>query len=152
MQYIFEQVFLLLLQYFFLVNYHALILNVREKRKFLWKFVYCKEIIEPPQKKTVQEGHKDYKCDTCGKSYSQAQNLRNHIRIVHDHERHKDYKCDSCGKLYSYNGLLKHHIHVVHDGRKDHKCEPCAKSFTSAQYLKIHIRTIHEAKKDYKCL
>ena len=83
-------------------------------------------------KKTVQEGHKDYKCDTCGKSYSQAQNLRNHIRIGHDHERHKDYKCDSCGKLYSYNGLLKHHIPVVHDGRKDHKCEPCAKSFTSA--------------------
>ena len=81
-------------------------------------------------KKTVQEGHKDYKCDTCGKSYSQAHNLRNHIRIVHDHERHKDYKCDSCGKLYSYNGLLKHHIHVVHDGRKDHKCEPCAKSLT----------------------
>ena len=63
-------------------------LNVHEKRKL--KCDSCGNLFTAKKslnlhKKTVQEGHKDYKR---GKSYSQAQNLRNHIRIVHDHERH----------------------------------------------------------------
>ena len=36
----------------------------------------------------VHEGQKDYKCESCGKSYSRAESLKNHIHQVH--EGHKD--------------------------------------------------------------
>ena len=39
---------------------------------------------------------KDFKCHSCGKSFSQAGNLKRHKHTVH--ESLKDYKCESCGK------------------------------------------------------
>ena len=33
--------------------------------------------------KTVHKGHKDFKCDSCGKSFTQAGNLGRHIKNVH---------------------------------------------------------------------
>ena len=46
--------------------------------------------------KTVHESHKDYKCESCGKSFSSADNLKKHIQYI-IHEGHKDYKCELCG-------------------------------------------------------
>ena len=51
---------------------------------------------------TVHEGHKDYKCESCGKSFSQTSALKNHIYTIH--EGHKDNKCESCGKSFSEAG------------------------------------------------
>ena len=78
--------------------------------------------------KNVHEGHKDFKCESCEKSFIQADSLRGHIKIIH--EGHKDFKCDSCGKLFSYAGNMRRHIKTVHEGDKDFKSESCEKSFT----------------------
>ena len=43
--------------------------------------------------------YKNYKCESCGKSFSIAGYLKRHIQIVH--EEHKDHKCESCGKSFS---------------------------------------------------
>ena len=83
---------------------------------------------------TVHEGHKDYKCESCGKSFAEAGSLRKHIHRIH--EGHKDHKCESCGKSFSQAGNLKIHIHTVHEGHKDYKCESCGKSFSQAGTLK----------------
>ena len=56
----------------------------------------------------VHEGRKDYKCDECGKSFTQLGNMKKHIYIVH--RGHKDYNCNSCGKLFSRAGNLKKHM------------------------------------------
>ena len=65
---------------------------------------------------TVHDGYKDYKCVSCGKSFSLVHNLKRHIQTVH--ECKKDFKCESCGKLFSQSPHLKKHIRTIHEGHK----------------------------------
>ena len=47
---------------------------------------------------TVQ-GHKNNKCNSCGKNFSTSGYLKRHKYTVH--EGHKDYKCETCGKFFT---------------------------------------------------
>ena len=46
---------------------------------------------------SLNRNQKHYKCESCGKSFSEAVSLKKHITKT-VHEGHKDYKCESCGK------------------------------------------------------
>ena len=48
---------------------------------------------------TIHLGHKDYKCEFCGKSFSEAGSFKRHIQNKHD--LCKDKKCDICSKSFS---------------------------------------------------
>ena len=39
---------------------------------------------------TIHEGHKDHKCESCGKSFSQKVDLKKHMRKIH--QDHKLFK------------------------------------------------------------
>ena len=67
-------------------------------------------------KQAIHEGSKDYKCESCGKSFSGAPYLKKHIHTVH--EGYKDFKCESCGKSFSQSSNLKKHIRTNHEGHK----------------------------------
>ena len=54
---------------------------------------------------------KNYKYESCTKSFTRALSLKNHIHTIHD--GHKIHKCESCGKSFSEAGLKKH-MHTVH--------------------------------------
>ena len=60
--------------------------------------------------KTVHEGCKDFKCESCGKSLTQG-----YVKIIN--EGHKDFKCESCGKSFTEAGYLKKHIKTIHKGQ-----------------------------------
>ena len=94
------------------------------------------EATEENMKKQIQT---IIKCESCGKSFSNAGYLKRHIHVVHEGN-----KCESCGNSFSKAASLKKHIHTFHEGHKDHKCEPCGKSFSQAGQLKKHIRIVHE--------
>ena len=66
--------------------------------------------------RTIHEGHKDYKCESCGKSFSHANQLMRHIHGIH--EDLIDYKCESCSKSFSYARHLKKHAQKTHEGQK----------------------------------
>ena len=90
-------------------------------------------------KRHIRIVHEGHKCESCGNSFSQAQFLKKHIYMVHEGQN-----CESCGKSFSNTGSLKKHIYKVHKGHKDYKCESCGKSFSRAGTLKKHLIKIHE--------
>ena len=107
-------------------------------------------------------------CGQCGKYFSEAYNLKRHIRRIHDGQR--DYECKSCGKSFFEEYDLKRHIRRNHeDDDKDskadadqamsghekikehiNKCDSCGTYFTEAGSLKRHKCKVIEAAKNYK--
>ena len=107
-------------------------------------------------------------CGQCGKYFSEAYNLKRHIRRIHDGQR--DYECKSCDKSFFEEYDLKRHIRRNHeDDDKDskadadqamsghekikehiNKCDSCGTYFTEAGSLKRHKRKVINAAKNYK--
>ena len=84
---------------------------------------------------------KDYKCDSCGKSFAHSWTLKKHVKIIHEGE--KNHKCNICGKSFSYAGGLKKHINDGHD----YKCETCGNKFSHAGDIIRHVKAVHEGVK-----
>ena len=79
-----------------------------------------KKLREQSQIILPKEKDKIYKCESCGKSFRQSNNLNIHIKRIHEGQR--NYKCDSCGKSFPESGKLKKHIKTIHEGQRNYKC------------------------------
>ena len=105
-------------------------------------------------RKAIRIGGKEkrYPCDQpdCIKMYSSAQNLKQHIQIVHKKER--PFKCivTGCSKNFGYNYSLKMHMAVVHIANETFKCN-CGKIFGSKQHLESHQRSAGHGKEKLAC-
>ena len=93
-----------------------------------------------------------YNCDLCVSTFTNAENLKDHINSVHMHkEEIEDKYCDKCKKTFASKMYLKSHIEVVHEGKKDHICLTCGKAYGFLFQLEKHKRLLHESEKCHDC-
>ena len=71
----------------------------------------------------IQVGQGNYKCNYCGKTFSQSGSLNLHTKTIHERKINHHF----CEKLFSTTGNLKTHIKMIHEGNKDQNCEICSK-------------------------
>ena len=106
--------------------------NEREEQESWFETYTFKKDLDVP---------KEWECDLCNKSFTQAGNLKRHKRIVH--EGRKGYECDICKKTYREVQSLKVHIKCVHEGIREYQCAFCDKLCSTKSSLKTHVINNH---------
>jgi len=89
----------------------------------------------------ISSGQRVFQCELCDKAFTQAGNLKRHMRNVH--EGRKDFECGECGKKFKQLQSLKVHKKCVHLGLREFACELCGKQCSTKSSLKSHIINNH---------
>lgn len=89
---------------------------------------------------------KSYRCETCEKTFYSREAIKNHLE---QHREIKPFKCKLCKKCFSRKSMLTRHL-IIHTGIRAFKCDICKKSFVDNNNLRTHLR-IHAGIKPYKC-
>jgi len=88
-------------------------------------------------------------CPHCSSTFNRIDNLRQHIKIVHNNQQHK--VCPVCGKEFARLATMQQHLSVQHENVKKYQCEQCKETFGYAWSLYNHIRVKHENDGAFKC-
>merc|ERR1712142_827064 len=100
--------------------------------------------------KQVHQKEKNFRCPTCGISFSRKEHVTLHIDTVH--KQIKAFECQHCGKCFGLAGARKIHIESIHLGIR-YPCtwEGCKHTFTDKGYVKIHVRQVHTKEWSWEC-
>ncbi|KAL4216447.1 hypothetical protein ACF0H5_024172 [Mactra antiquata] len=86
--------------------------------------------------KVEHKGDNPYKCDTCGREFTQYNNLRRHLRV----HRENLYKCNLCDREFNEKFYLRMHM-STHTGNRVYSCGICRAEFPSNHDLKMHVKS-----------
>lgn len=82
-------------------------------------------------------------CELCCKTFTNVQNLKKHVKVVHEGVKSLKFSCEVCHKGFSNSWAVKEHM-TMHTGEKPYKCEECDKRFTQRSSLCAHRRRCHK--------
>ena len=88
---------------------------------------------------------KKHGCEKCGKLFSSAAKLKEHMPTHYDKDfKDPRFQCPICHKFLKQANSFKKHMVNSHD--QGHACDVdgCDKKFYSAEYLKTHKRDVHK--------
>ena len=99
--------------------------------------------------KHQDEMKKTHKCETCGKTFVQHENLLVHLKNIHnihsdDLSLIKSVACDQCGHVFLCKQRLKQHYDSVHLKLTPFECDICQKRFGMSTHLSRHKKTVHK--------
>ena len=86
---------------------------------------------------------KRHKCHVCDKTISTKENLKKHIKYIHEQDN-AWFNCNKCDKSFYHNSLLNRHLLTHLTEEEKQKCQICSKSYSRPDKLKKHIKTHHE--------
>ncbi|XP_055374529.1 gastrula zinc finger protein xFG20-1-like [Condylostylus longicornis] len=132
------------------LNLHIKNLHIKN-RPFACTFEHCeKRFVNEIALKSHAIRHtspRQYKCETCNKSFIYQHRLEEHIKIYHVNGR--IFKCETCEKRFFDKHTLERH-QVVHSAEKPFICDECPAKFSRERSLQWHKKS-HTGIKDYIC-
>ena len=145
----------------FYVRKTSLIFHVKKVHEGLdMKTVNCPHC----EYKTARDGHlqqhinavhlglRPFKCDICGKDFTQKPHLKTHSKDVHSNVKDVRFYCDLCSKYFKTNQQLSLHNLRIHSNAKQLQCEECGKGLNTPQELKRHSYTHKEnSERPFEC-
>jgi len=85
------------------------------------------------------ESSKSFSCEHCGRKFTHACQLTNHIRA---HTNDRPFRCQFCQKTFSYSSNLAEHVRI-HTGERPYVCGTCGRCFAQSSQLKVHVKAHH---------
>ena len=82
-----------------------------------------------------------YSCRICGQDFTLKENMKGHIRRVH--EKLEKFECKLCTKTFTAKQYFDKHVKAIHLDYYNYKCEYCDKTFNKIGNKKIHMDSVH---------
>ena len=108
--------------------------------EFCGKIFYRRQIGKYNMHIKSHKNQRDYKCETCGKSYFERNYLLRHQQAMHGGER--NYICEICGSVYPFSSALWTHKQEKHCNKR-YPCQYCPKVYLSRSGLVSHLNLVH---------